>query len=276
MKVAISGASGYVGGCIADGFRYHDHVVLALSRRRCAEPWRAYALGDDPRLLAWDGVDVLVHAAHDFTARSWRENLEKNVKPSVALLQAARQAGVGHLIFISSMSSFDGCRSNYGKAKLMIEKAALALGAVIIRPGLVWSDPSGGVMGTLEKLVAKIAVVPCLIGGEHLKQYLIHEADLTEAVVALAENLPSGSLHSVTHPTPVSLLHILKAIAKRANRRRIYLPIPWQCAMAGLKCLEMLGIGCSFRSDSLVGLVHGNPQPEITTPPAGICYRPFL
>jgi len=254
MKVAITGASGYVGGAIANGYRGHSHEVLALSRRPCAAPWQAY----------------------DFSARSWQEILEKNVKPSMVLLQAARQAGVEHLIFISSMSAFDGCRSNYGKAKFLVEKEALALGAVIIRPGLVWGDSSGGVMGTLERLVANLPIVPFLIGGEHLKQYLIHDANLSEAVVALAENWPSASLHSVTHPTPVSLLQILKAIAKRAKRRRIYLPIPWQCAMAGLKCLEMLGIRCSFRSDSLVGLVHGNPRPEITTPPAGIFYRPFL
>ncbi|KAB2642163.1 MAG: NAD(P)-dependent oxidoreductase [Verrucomicrobia bacterium] len=276
MKVAITGASGYVGGAIAECFRGHGHEVLALSRRPCAAPWHTYALGDDPQQLPWDGVDVLVHAAYDFSGRSWQEILEMNVKPSMALLQAARQAGVGHLVFISSMSSFDGCRSNYGKAKLLVEKAALALGAVVIRPGLVWSNSSGGVMETLEKLVTKLPVVPFLIGGEHLKQYLIHEADLSESVAALAENWPSSTLHSVTHPTPVSLLQILRAIAKRAKRRRIYLPIPWPCAMAGLKCLEMLGIRCSFRSDSLVGLVHGNPHPAVTTPPDGVCYRPFV
>lgn len=30
-----------------------------------------------------------------------------------------------------------------------------------------------------------------------------------------------------------------------------------------------------FRSDNLTGLIHGNPSPENTTPPAGIRYRPF-
>ena len=276
MKVAITGASGYVGTCIASGFRDRGYDVLALSRRQCASPWMSYALGDDPRILPWQDVDVLVHAAYDFTVRTWAETLEKNIKPSVALLQAAHQAHVARLIFISSISSFDGCRSNYGKAKLMIEREAMQLGAVVIRPGLVWGAKSGGVMGTLEKLVAQFPVVPFLIGGRNLKQYLIHEADLSEAVVALAENLPSGSMHSVTHPTPVSLLEILQAIAHRSNRRRMYLPIPWQCAMAGLKCLEMLGIQSSFRSDSLVGLVHGNPHPEITPPPAGMNYHAFL
>lgn len=278
MKVAITGASGYVGGCLSDGFRKHGHEVIALSRRPCAPPWTSFSLGDDPHRLPWASVEVLIHAAYDFTAQTWQEFIEKNVDPSIALLKAARQAGVGRLIFISSMSSFEGCRSNYGKAKLMIEKEALAIGALVIRPGLVWGEHSGGVMGTLETLVTKLPVVPFLIGGRNTNQYLIHETDLSKAVVAFAEKPPIniGHLHSATHPIPVSLLTILKSIAQRSRKSRLYLPIPWQLAMAGLMSVETLGIHPLFRSDSLTGLVHGNPHPANPTPPAGVTYRPFI
>ena len=278
MKVAITGASGYVGSCIAKSFRAHGHEVLALSRRPCAAPWVSYTMGDDPALQSWDNVDVLVHAAYDFAPDSWQKVLDANVTPSVKLLQAASHANVARLIFISSMSSFDGCRSNYGKAKLMIEKEARDLGAVIIRPGLVWSESSGGVMGTLEKLVAKLPLVPFLIGDTNPRQFLIHEADLSAAIVAIAESLPSGSgtLHSVSHPDPVSLLAILKSIAKRSHRARLFIPVPWQFVMASLRIIEMIGLSSPFRSDSLVGLVHGNRHLDISPPPAGITYRPFL
>ena len=74
---------------------------------------------------------------------------------------------------------------------------------------------------------------------------------------------------------PVSLLAILHSIANRSNRSRLYLPVPWQLVMAGLKFIEMLGIRSLFRSDSFTGLVHGNPHSAITAPPAGIHYRPF-
>ncbi len=277
MKVAITGASGYVGTSIANGFRAHGHEVLALSRRPCLLPRVPYSLGDDPTNLPWQGVDVLVHAAYDFTPRTWQEILDRNVVPSVRLLQAAKQAKVGRLIYISSMSSFDGCRSNYGKAKLMVEKEALHLGAIVIRPGLVWGESSGGVMGTLEKLVAKLPVVPYLTGRNNLKQYLIHETDLSEAIVIMAgiSPLEAGMLHSAMHPDPVSLRAILRSIAKRSNHTRLYIPVPWQLTMAGLKSLEMLGIHSLFRSDSLIGLVHGNPHLEILPPRAGIHYRPF-
>ena len=278
MKVAITGASGYVGTCITNCFRAHGHEVLALSRRPCTAPWTSYALGDDPLLLPWDDVDVLVHAAYDFTPRTWREIVDRNVTPSVELLRAAKNAKVGRLIYISSMSSFEGCRSNYGKAKMMIEKQALQMGAAVVRPGLVWGETSGGVMGALEKLVVKFPVVPFLTGGAHPRQFLIHEADLSQAIVAIAESLPSGvgDLHSVTQPNPVALLEILRSIAKRSHRFRIYLPVPWQLVMVGLKLAEVLGIRFMFRSDSLVGLIHGNPRPTISIPPIGIHYRAFV
>ncbi len=277
MTVAITGASGYVGTCISNCFRAHGHEVLALSRRPCAAPWVSYALGNDPRLLPWDKVDVLVHAAYDFAPRTWQEILDRNVAPSVALLKAAKNANVGHLIFISSMNSYEGCRSNYGKAKRMIEKEALALGAIVVRLGLVWGETSGGVMGNLEKLVARSPVVPFLSGGANLRQFMIHEADLSATIVAIAESPPSESttVHALTHPVSVPLLAILKSISKRSNHSRFYMPIPWQLVMAGLKIIETLGIPSLFRSDSLVGLVHSNTNHEIISPPAGICCRPF-
>jgi nucleoside-diphosphate-sugar epimerase len=277
MKIAITGASGYVGTCIASSFRQQGHEVLSLSRRRCTAPWLAYTMTDDPSALPWNSIDTLIHAAYDFTAHTWDEILEKNVNPAIELFKAAKQAKVRNLIFISSMSSFEGCLSNYGKAKLMVEQEVLALGAVVIRPGLVWGDHSGGVMGTLEKLVAQFLIVPYLTGSKNLHQYLIHEMDLAAAIVAIAENLPTkaGTLQTITHPEPTSLLTILNSIAERAKKSRLYLPIPWQFAMAGLRSIEALGLPPLFRSDSLVGLVHGNPDPQFTAPPSGIHYRRF-
>ncbi len=277
MKVAITGASGYVGSCVSACFRSHGHAVLSLSRRPCEAPWFSYSLEDEPRNLPWDGVDVLVHAAYDFTALTWSEILQKNVNPSVALLRAAKQAHVDRLIFISSMSSFDSCRSNYGRAKFLIEKEALAMGATIIRPGLVWGERSGGIMGTLETLVAKLPIIPFLSGGNGLKQYLIHEADLSETIVSTAEamSIGTGTQHSVAHPTPVSLLEILKCIAKRSGLTRLYMPVPWRLVMAGLKSSEILGFRPPFRSDSLLGLVHSKPSLDLCCLRAGFLPRSF-
>lgn len=277
MKIALTGASGYVGSRIADCLRAQGHEVLSLSRRACPEPWHSYSLGDDPSQLPWTGVDALIHAACDFTPLNWNETLDRNVKPGLSLFGAAKAAGVDRLLFISSMSAFDGCQSHYGKAKLEIEKHVLSLGAAVIRPGLVWGHQTGGVMGAMETLVAKFPIIPTLSGPGNLPQYLVHEEDLTSLVshVASAESFLAGTILSVMHPESLSLLEILTIIARRENLTRSFLPVHWRFAMIALKSAEALGIRLPFRSDSLVGLVHGNPNPEITTPPGGISCRPF-
>ena len=268
MRLALTGASGYVGGTLLQALRQEGHATLAWSRRECPAPWNPYELKSDPPALPWAGCDALIHAAHDFTARDFPQHQSRNIRPSLALLDSARNAGLRHLIFISSFSCFEGTRSAYGRAKLAIEQEWLAGGGTVIRPGLVWGDQPGGVMGALERIVTRLPVVPCLTGPHGLPQYLVHEHDLCAAVLDLLQATPcaGGRLIEAAHPDPLPLREILTLIARRQHLRRVFLPCPWQLAMAALKTAEALRINPSFRSDSLTGLVHS--VPALQTDPA--------
>jgi nucleoside-diphosphate-sugar epimerase len=262
MKIAVTGASGYVGGILASTLHAHDHEVLHWSRRKTGNLWHPYALSDDPTSLPWDGVDGLLHAAYDFTARTWEETLAINVEPSLRLLDEAARRNVKKIVFISSISSFEGTLSNYGRAKLLIEKKILEYGGTVIRPGLVWGNPSGGVMGALEKVVDKLPLVPCLHGRDGLSQFLVHEDDLskfTASLFTLTEE-PGPRIVEATNPDSVPLKEILKRLALRNNRFRLFIPIPWQVVMLFLKVGEQLKLPLPFRSDSLKGLVYRTPE----------------
>ncbi len=258
MKIAITGASGYVGGAIVREFEESDHQTLQLSRRECSGEWMRYSLGDDPAKIPWQEIDVLVHAAYDFSPRTWEEIQNRNVIPSASLITAARHAGVQKIILISTISAFEGSRSLYGKAKLAIEKQALAAGATVIRPGLVWGERPGGMMGSLEKIVTALPVVPYLCGAGGLRQFLVHEQDLAASVVRWTCSEPSNKPLTIAHPTPLTLREILVRIAEKKKLRRVWIPVPWQFAMVSLKVAEACGISLPFRSDSLTSLVHGN------------------
>ena len=276
MKIALTGASGYVGSRIATCLRAHDHEVLSLSRRPCPEPWLSYSLCDDPSQLPWAGVDALIHAAHDFTPQNWQENVRCNINPAIALFDSAKAAGVGRLMFISSMSCFDGCRSLYGKSKLAVEKRVLELGGQVIRPGLVWGGKPGGVMGALESLVRTLPVVPYLAGSRDLRQFLIHEEDLAEGTHAIISATPATTgIHSLMNPDSLSMRDILSTISRRHNLHRFFIPCHWILAMIPIRIAETLGLKIPFRSDSLIGLVHGNTHPDFNPAPFGISYRAF-
>lgn len=278
MKIIVTGASGYVGAALLKGIRQAGHEAEAWSRSECPPPWRYHTLAESPLTEAWLGCDVLIHAAHDFTARDFAEHQSRNIRPSLALLQSARKAGLRHLIFISSFSSFEGTRSAYGRAKLAIEKEWLANGGTVIRPGLVWGDQPGGMMGALERIVKRLQIIPCLSGPHGLPQYLVHEQDLCTAVLDAFQTDPlvSGRLIEAAHPDALPLKHLLTLIARRQHLRRVFLPVPWQLAMTALKTAEALGINPPFRSDSLTGLVHG-PEALLTHPDLlRQRFRPFV
>jgi nucleoside-diphosphate-sugar epimerase len=277
MRCAITGAAGHVGSAIARCFRAHGWDVLGFGRRNVTYAQRVpYGLGDDPRRLPWSEVDALVHCAYDFHPKRWRKIREINVDGSIALLRAAREAGVKRAVFISSLSAFPGCRSLYGRAKLEVETAALELGWTVVRPGLVWSNTSGSLMRSLEK-ASRGRFVP-LIGDGSYAQYLVFDEDLAELVVALCQPdaPPIARPISAAHPQRHSLRSLLQQLAGKHGNRPTFLPIPWRLMHAGLKSLETLGLPAPFRSDSLIGIVFQNPAPEFVLPELPqIMFRPF-
>lgn len=106
MRIALTGASGIVGAWIARGAVLAGHHVTPLTRP-------AYTLGDSPDLR---GFDALVHAAFQHAPGRYRGGegddpqgfVRANLDGSVRLFQAARDGGVGRVIFLSSRAVHDG------------------------------------------------------------------------------------------------------------------------------------------------------------------------
>src|SRR5271170_2876708 len=185
---AITGSNGYVGGCAKNYFTARGWEILELTRRPKSNP-RAikFQLGEEISPLEFENVSALVHCAYDFKPLRWNEICAVNIEGSRKILEAARAAKIPKIIFISSISAFDGCRSLYGKAKLEIEKIALDCGALVIRPGLVYGNDSGGMFGKLSAQIRKSSMIPMIGDGSQI-QFLVHNGDLS----AFAEKFCSG------------------------------------------------------------------------------------
>jgi len=269
MRCAITGTAGYVGGSIVRFFRGNGSDVLGLGRRinPATTSHFNYDLTGDPSGIPWSGVDALVHCAYDFRPLRWEDIHRVNVDGSIRLLRTAREHGVKRGLFISSLSSFEGCKSNYGKAKLLIEKEALSLGFAVVRPGLVYGPNAGGMMGTLDRAARASRFLP-IIGDGSYPQYLAHCEDLAKLVFLLCQanaRVPSRPL-SAAHPVAVSLKSLITTLAVRHGNRPVLFPIPWRLLHLGLKTLEALHLPAPFRSDSLLGIVFQNPAPDFSLP----------
>jgi nucleoside-diphosphate-sugar epimerase len=267
--VAITGAAGYVGSAIARCFRAHGWQVLELGRRSA----QRYALGGDVA-VDWSGIDALAHCAWDFGLKRWEEIERVNVRGSVRLLEAARAAGVGRGVFISSLSSFEGCRSLYGRAKLEVEREALRMGFAVVRPGLVYGERPGGMTGALEQAVKASPLVPLIGDGSH-PQYPVHEEDLAELVFALCQREAPPEPVSAAAGEAVAFRELLRRLAARHGRKPLFLPVPWPLILAGLKAMEAVGLNPPFRSDSLTGFIFQNPKPDFESAHKLSSFRAF-
>ena len=275
---AITGSNGYVGGCVKNFFAASGWEIFELTRRpKAGSRAFQYQLGNDlsPELLS--GVSAFVHCAYDFAPVQWNEIVAVNVEGSRKLLETARVAAIPKIIFISSISAFDGCRSLYGKAKLQIEKIALAGGALVLRPGLVYGDAAGGMFWKLAQKLQKSSVIP-LVGGGSQIQYLVHNEDLSGFI----EKYASGNLElppqilTAAHEQPWRFKQLILEIARARGRQPKLIPLPWRIIWLALKSAEMCGFKLNFRSDSLVSLMYQNPSPDFSANPrVGLTCRPF-
>jgi nucleoside-diphosphate-sugar epimerase len=260
---AVTGASGYVGSRLAAALEA-DFEVVALGRKAgpAGIAWSLTQSQSIAASLRERGVQALVHVAWDFSHPRPAENWSANVDGSLRLLRDAQQAGVEHLVFISSISAFEGAESAYGKSKLAVEKAFQAAGGTTVRPGLVWGDSPGGMFGSIRAQVSKGGTVPT-IGDGRYPQYLVHEEDLCEAVrrVVVSGEF-AGQCLTFAHPKVWLLRDLVLNLAQREGKQVKLLEVPWRLIYTGLKTAETLGLKLHFRSDSVLSLVKQNRSPK--------------
>ena len=121
MRVLVTGGAGYVGGVSADALVAAGHDVIVLddvSTGHAAVPHPdarlvrgSYADEEATRaLLAREGVDAILHcAARSLVGESMADPAKyyrENVVGGVALLEAARVAGVRRLVFSSTAATY--------------------------------------------------------------------------------------------------------------------------------------------------------------------------
>jgi nucleoside-diphosphate-sugar epimerase len=278
---ALTGSTGYVGSVLLSTLGKRMKV-LPLTRRPVNGDhvaWNFHSERDISPDLRLHGVDVLIHAAWDMQANSLDELRATVVRGTERLYSAAVRAGVKRIIFISTISAFEGCRSAYGQSKLEVERMTHALGGLVLRLGLVYGPTPGGVFGTLRRQIQSGTIIP-LIGTGHAPQYLLHEETLKEVAVRAAIgdlDDTSGDPFTLAHPKPWAFRDLLIALAKNEKRKVILIPLPWRLLYAGLRCSEMLNLKLPVRSDSVISFVYQNPAPDFSKiQQYGISPIPFL
>jgi nucleoside-diphosphate-sugar epimerase len=263
--IAVTGANGYLGGRVISYLRAAGGEPVALVRRPQAggrssaagQPARRYALAEPLEPCLLDGVETVVHAAWDLSARG-EETRAVNVCGSLPLLEELAARG-GRAVLISSLAAFAGARSLYGRAKLELEREVLDRGGAVLRPGVVFGVDAGGLFGAMAAAVSGAPFAP-LIGGGWQRLFVTHDEHLCELLAAITSGrfAPQAPVFAA-HELPTTLRAIAVQLAQAHGHRLRVLPVPQRLAYLGLRSAELAGLSLSFRSDSLLSLA--NPIP---------------
>lgn len=276
--VGITGSRGYVGSLLYDRFESEGYDVVGLVRsgtNATGKRTRHFDLSHPPGPDLLADLDCLVHCAWDLSLTRTSDIWRVNVGGTKRILAQAKEADVRRVIFVSSMSAYEGTSQRYGASKLACERAAMGSGQSVVRLGLVYGPHWGGMAAALRR-ITELPVTPLVAAHSH--QFTVHEDDVTEAIlrIARAKNVPLAPL-GIAHPDAIRFRTLLETIARSSDSTCRFLPLPWPALYAGLRMVELVGLSAPFRADSLLGLVRSAPfvPNQEMVGELGIRLRPF-
>lgn len=275
--IGVTGATGYLGSSLVSTLRARSVGVVEYRRTVLDEndaTVRQLDLSQPIESSLFSGVTCLVHAAWDLVETDSRRAWELNVAGSKRVIESALEAGVRRVIFVSSMSAYFGTTQAYGLMKLAVERTVLESDQIVVRPGLVYGEHSGGMAETLAKL-ARLPIIPIFRGAQ---QFTLHIDDFMSAMstLVLSKDVPSAVI-GLANESPVSFKELMLSLTPAANGAARTVVVPWPALLTLLRVGEKLRVPLPVRSDSLLGLVR--PAPNVpgrdVATAMGLSFRPY-
>jgi UDP-glucose 4-epimerase len=258
MKLAVTGAAGFLGGSLVKRWRAQGHDVLPLVRAvderapRGSVPLESALAAPE----ALRGVDVLVHAAairhrHGVDARAYRAS-------NVDLVERLVRASAGRVrrfVHVSSVGIYGfsrdlpvrethppAPRTLYGATKIEAEKLVRALGeehdleVVIVRPTIVYGP--GDTNGMLDKMARMIrAGTYRIVGSGDNVLHHTYVDDIGQGIDCAATSPEAaGEDFILAGPETITLKALSELVAETLGKRlpRVHVPLALARAVAAV------------------------------------------
>lgn len=254
MRIAVTGASGNVGTATLRRLSGEGHELVALARRiperdpdGAEVHWETVDLTDDsyvPTLVrALEGADAMVHLAWGFQPSHDLRYLEElGIGGTRRVLRAAADAGLAHLVHMSSIGAYSPKRgddpvdeswptggvptSPYSRHKAGAERlldefedAGSPLVVSRMRPGIIGQRTAGSALlrYALPAVVPPVVLdhVPLLPLDRRMVVPMVHADDVAEAIALELDRRVGGAFNLAAEP-PITTQRIADALGARA------------------------------------------------------------
>ena len=225
MKVAFTGASGFVGTHLQEAFTDHVHIHR----------------NDDVKTILekLQGADLVINLAGAPIIKRWSEEykkvlIESRIKTTDRLVEAINQSDVKHFISTSAIGaypddgSFDESYTGYsedflGSLTKAWEESAKRCNnpTAIVRFGIVLGRDGGALTQMLPPF--KLGVGGTIGDGSMFMSW-VDIQDLVDAYVYISQNKLTG-VFNITAPNPVTNHEFTKTLGKVLHRPTLF-PLP--------------------------------------------------
>lgn len=255
MRIAVTGASGFVGGALATALADDGHLVTGFGRRPHGwqHPRGNYVIWDLGSAAPDEAhhIDAVVHCAA--LADDWAPRdtaMRSNLGGTRRVLETFAGCRFVHM---STSSVYDAFRpsvmarenepaphrhlSSYPESKAAAERLLAGTDAVILRPHAVYGPGDTTLLPRLLQSVRHGRLV--LPAGAQVRHSLTHIDNLTQAVrCALDPDGPSG-VFNIADAEPVYLAEVITEFLARADLPARIIAIPFSAAWQAARFAEL-------------------------------------
>ncbi|MEO8263061.1 MAG: NAD(P)-dependent oxidoreductase [Pseudolysinimonas sp.] len=254
MKIAVTGASGFIGGAVATALADLDHEVVGFGRR--PDGWthpharyRRWDVGTGP-VRADRDFDAVVHCAA--LADDWADRdsaLRVNRDGTRAVVRSFPHARIVHLSTSSVYDPFEPSveigedqspvrrhLSFYSETKTLAEFELAGTDAVILRPHGVYGQGDTTLLPRILAGVRRGRLV--LPEGAEVRHSLTSIDNLVLAVRRALDPVSPRGTYNIADDTPVLLSAMLRELLERRGVSARLVAIPYGAAFALAGTLE--------------------------------------
>lgn len=220
MRVLVTGGTGHLGRAFVAQAGQEGHFVRILSRRPGpSDSSTEHAQGDLATgaglSQAVDGMDAIVHAASDPV-----DTATADVEGTARLIEAARAAGIGHLVFVSIVG-IDRIPLPYYGHKLAAEGVILGRG---VPCSVLRAAQFHYFVDYLLGQAARVPVVLPVPWGFRVQS--IATEDVARELFSVLARGPSGLLPDLVGPEAMRIESAARMWLRARGMRRPVVPLP--------------------------------------------------
>ena len=269
MKIAITGATGFVGNAVLRRLLRRGHEVRALVRDPNqggrlrdlgAVECVAGSLDDQDAVRALvAGTDAVIHLVGIIVEKGPQTFQRVHVEGTERLVAAARAAGVPRFVHMSALGARpDAGATSYHRTKAAGEDAVRGAGLshVILRPALIAG--AGNVpLEMMVRLIRFAPAVPVVGDGRYLLQPVWIE-DVAEAFAVAVERADLAGTFEIAGPEQLSWDRMLDELETALSVRRLRVHVPLPIVRLGALAGQLAPDLAPITPDQLQMLLEGN------------------